>query len=755
MSSTVSTETAANRAAPNPSGLIERVRKLLREVRASDPGRIRLYASLKGVLACITAGVFIALIFRAAGVSSPNLVLYSVFLCFVTQIAILAPQPALRRRTLLLALAGTICSIAVVALLQPDYWVINLVMAPLIFLSFYFRRYGLIWASVAMVTLFAYYFASIFGVELALVGWAVVAAAIAVASTLLWQNLLWPYNPRSDLMRATHEYTTLAAGVIEAIRQQLAGDPSGEDAARAEGVDAALAELATPGRVLVQQSAALTPPNTPQAALTARLRVTLYETSQGLERMKAAANELAPVRSQLPVSLRNALDEALRVMEDAARQAGAQGAAARLASGGEALAAATRDLSSPVAGELRPALGHMVVGGKQVAQALRALEVVFERQPEEIPPAPAAPAPGATSATIAATQTQVEIWRGYKVHPVTLLGLQALIAFLLGLLVSWVTRLDHPNWVFWTAYVVIAGSTGESLIKMRHRIIGTIAGALVGTLLVFVLPTSVALSLVVIFACIFAALYMRVISYAWMVFFITVMIAGLYGIQGAPSLEVLILRPLNILVGGVIAAVVVLYVLPFHAGDKFKAALVGYLKAASDVIGVLVARDMQREEAASMQRVAAFDALKQTFPSVSYEYNPLTQARSPLLAQDLFLTEFNENMQGLENELLGAVRSEDDEKRPATSRLANTFEGAGRRVQENIAATLQAVAGQKHARFLPLAASADREGGTLGETVNDSLQGEEDRVLFRAIAALARANQALNDLMRVIDRPES
>jgi uncharacterized membrane protein YccC len=77
--------------------------------------------------------------------------------------------------------------------------------------------------------------------------------------------------------------------------------------------------------------------------------------------------------------------------------------------------------------------------------------------------------------------------------------------------------LDKPYWAFWTAYIVIAGSTGESLRKIIYRVAGATLGAL----------------------CLVLAVYTRVINYAWMVFWITTFVALMYSLEGVPPARML------------------------------------------------------------------------------------------------------------------------------------------------------------------------------------------------------------------------
>ena len=69
---------------------------------------------------------------------------------------------------------------------------------------------------------------------------------------------------------------------------------------------------------------------------------------------------------------------------------------------------------------------------------------------------------------------------GVGLHPTTILGLQAVLAAGLAMLAATLLRMDTPAMVFWTAFVVIAGSTGESLRRITMRVAGVIGGTAIG-----------------------------------------------------------------------------------------------------------------------------------------------------------------------------------------------------------------------------------------------------------------------------------
>ena len=99
-------------------------------------------------------------------------------------------------------------------------------------------------------------------------------------------------------------------------------------------------------------------------------------------------------------------------------------------------------------------------------------------------------------------------------------------------------------WAVIAAFVTLMGAsnTGEQVCKAFFRIVGTLAGIVVGSLLVTAVGHHPYWSIVVILAALFFGLYLNWISYAFMVIGITVAVSQLYEQLGEFSRSLLLLR---------------------------------------------------------------------------------------------------------------------------------------------------------------------------------------------------------------------
>ncbi len=119
-------------------------------------------------------------------------------------------------------------------------------------------------------------------------------------------------------------------------------------------------------------------------------------------------------------------------------------------------------------------------------------------------------------------------------------------------------------WAVIAAFVIFAGtnSWGETLTKGWQRLLGTVLGVPCGVLVATLFSGDKTASLVAIFVCLFCAFYFMTVTYSLMTFWITTMLALLYGLLGEFSFGVLMLRIEETAIGAVIGVTVAILVLP-------------------------------------------------------------------------------------------------------------------------------------------------------------------------------------------------
>lgn len=143
-------------------------------------------------------------------------------------------------------------------------------------------------------------------------------------------------------------------------------------------------------------------------------------------------------------------------------------------------------------------------------------------------------------------------------------ALQAGVAAALALAAGEFISPQRFYWAVIAAFVAFTGTAtvGETVRKSVARTAGTLAGLVVAVGLAEVTVGHPLLSLAVLLACIFSAFYLQALSYAAMIFFITLMLGELYGILNKFSDTVLLVRLAETAAGATAGILVSLLVVP-------------------------------------------------------------------------------------------------------------------------------------------------------------------------------------------------
>jgi len=672
---------------------------------AADPGAIRrnhaTRAALAGLTAWLTARTVVGWL---ADRPMPAVGLYAVAMCFIGALVIVDARRAERQVTQLLSIAMVAVGLLLASLLNGSEWVYRAVLLALIFASYAVRQRGLRPGELVLVLTMSLYFAEGSGVAWGNLAWFLFAAATGLLSLWLWQFVLLPYDPRRSLRNSVEAFYRRAAALVGAVDTGLAAAPLTAPAQAATTVaekDLArrLRQVKLSRRVIEEQfPGALAPGGWTKTQLS-QLQLALFNTEQGLARIVEGANDPSHLAS-IPVEIRTPLGRSLRSLQEAL-VAGSPESMQMLAAENAALQTEIQAYASAVRGEGRAerdapplrqaqdepapwvaAALRLISGSVQVAQSAGRVQRLAagqgdagpQTQPQAAVPAKAAnrPAP-----------PRVRLLGNLHVHPTTVLGIQAVVATGLAMLVARLLNVDHSNWVFWTAFAVIAGSTGESLRKMMMRVLGTVAGATIGVALALATPDNTVLVALVATACIFLTIYFWPISYPQMVFWLNIGFVMVYARLGAQEMDLLFARPSTTLLGALVAALVVVFVFPIRTADRFKAAAARFLGAVDGYVAAFVdavtGGDGQPLDAAQAQVAAAYAQVEQTLPGVAYENNPMLQAQSPITQQAT---------------RIAALEAEVSRLADATSERFTAAEGVGawmRTVQARIHADIQAI----------------------------------------------------------------
>ena len=715
---------------------------------AADPGAVRRYHAARAALAALTAWLALHLVFlEIIHRPMPAAGLFAVVVCFVNALIIADPRRAERQRTLALSFAATALGLIIASLLHGTGWPALAALLVLIFASYAVRPRGPRAGELVLVLTMSLYFAEGSGVTWSGLPWFLLAAATGVASFWLWQFVLLPYDPRRSLRSSIRSLYRATADAVAAVVVALESAPTPADALTMREGPAATSQTseAQPPGHRRQPSPACSAPGAGAQAQVARLQVALYNTEQGLALMVEGAAQRSDL-SQVPAKIRAPLLRGLRSLGEA------------LAGGGiasmQALAAESAGLRAEVRAYARTALGReardphaplapwvatalrLVGGSTQLAQSAGQVRDIEAQREDGAEPTQPQPDDAPTRKTAASPPSR-RLFGGVLAHPATVLGIQAVLATGSAMLVAWLLNMDHSNWVFWTAFVVIAGSTGESLRKMMLRVVGTVTGATVGVALAVLTPDNTPFIVGVGVVCIFLTIYSWPLSYPRMVFWLNIGFVVAYTSLGAHALDLLLARPLTTLVGGLVAALVVVFVFPIRTGDRFRLAAAHFLGAVDGYVSAFVeaagnSRPAQPLDTAFAGVAATYAQVEQTLPGVVFENNPLQQAQSPLNHQATRVAALEAEVERLARTALEDAGSADD---PAAAERMRTQQAL---IHRDIQAILPLLKGDKDSAPQARPSAAEISAGEL---------------LTSREAALIRIYRIVNQLAKELGAP--
>ncbi|MFI6350478.1 FUSC family protein [Streptomyces sp. NPDC050560] len=165
--------------------------------------------------------------------------------------------------------------------------------------------------------------------------------------------------------------------------------------------------------------------------------------------------------------------------------------------------------------------------------------------------------------------------RGGRWNPLSRSGLvtrqavQAAVAGGIAIVIGRAISEQRYYWAVIAAFIAFTGTAtrSETFIKASNRVIGTLVGLFAGVGLAHVTAGHTLTVLGVIVASMACGFYLVQISYAYMIFFVTIMVSQLYVVLNEFSTELLVLRLEETAAGAAVGIVVALVMLPTYTRD--------------------------------------------------------------------------------------------------------------------------------------------------------------------------------------------
>ncbi|WP_161600618.1 FUSC family protein [Mycolicibacterium hodleri] len=538
-----------------------------------DPGLVRARRGVRAVGATVLAWATMLTITAAFDVADPaRITLFAAGAAF--EGALLAPDPRPRDRVRTLGWAAVVCAAAVFATVQLTLvaaWLAAVALVILMFSSYALRPWSTRLAGLALMGAITVYITGGGHITVGRIGWFALAAAIGFGWLAIWESVILPEEPLHSLQRSVQAFAlrTSAAvtGVVDVLNTVRDGAPSDRarktlraDLDRVRACRAAI-ERQSPGAVVAGFG----------HAEADHLRVALHSVQKGLEDMAEQVDQPGWVRSLpdelgwsmtstlhgLAVAVRDDRDEESRAI--AARRTQVLRVHVH-----DALTQATTTEAAPFEPTTLLAALTLLGGGEVVAQSITRARTLTATIPESVSP---------VAAGEPASQSDRK-----SLSPSMALAIQAVVAALTAGVLARVIGNEQSLVVAWTAFVIIAGSAGLSTRRALVRIPATILGAVGGVLLAATVPDTLGWTIAVVAVGVFFTIVSAPVSYPAMVFWMSIAFVPLFATEGR-YLDLIWDKTVAALIGGCIAGLVALTVVPIRSAREVRPAILSYLTA--------------------------------------------------------------------------------------------------------------------------------------------------------------------------------
>lgn len=549
---------------------------------ASDPGLVRLVSAVRAVLAIAsTLGVEYLV---ATTTGTPPLVpmMLGAVVAMLASFGVVDATRAGQAVTLCFLALSMLAGMGVALLVDRNRLASLTAFVVVVFVAVWVRRFGLRYFVCGMGGFMGYFFALFLSLRPEMLPGVAFVVAVAIVWVMLLTLVLLPIRNDRVLRRMLRSFEARLAGLAGTV---LALDGHAPGTAERERAEARLAsllvrvneaalvidgQLGTPAAVADDDAARIVR----RAVFDAELAVT------ALTRVGPGALDCDDARAVL-TALHGGRWDAVRERAGRVADRVAAPGPRRLAVDATVLADARADWTAALDTAPEGALDTAPEGGPATVGEAAAFAPAVQLFAGNLPGSAGTvtrlhrpPDPGRPASRLSLTTRQ---------------AVQVAVATAVAIAVGDALSEQRYYWAVLAAFIAFTGTAtvAETVRKAAHRIVGTMIGLVGAIALVPVLGPDVAVVLPVILLSIFGALYLFRLSYALMIFFITLMLGELYALLGTFTVDLMVLRLEETVVGGLIGCAVSVLVLPTRTRSAAEEARRGLLDALAELLGTV------------------------------------------------------------------------------------------------------------------------------------------------------------------------
>jgi uncharacterized membrane protein YgaE (UPF0421/DUF939 family) len=530
----------------------------------SDPGLLRLRMATRTTGALATALLVLFALTKATG-QPMTVALLGALITMVSARSVNEPDPHRQRVTMALLPLPTAVSITAAALVTPHPVIGDVLFVAVVFLAVYLRRFGPRGTALGMVTFMSYFFSLYLRAQFSELPWLIGATVIGTLCSFVWSVFLMPDRPESVLRENIRSLRARMAIAVDTTADTLRlGNP---DERRQRRLRIRLRRLNETALLVQAQIEDRVNPSALWPGVSGEdLALWLFDAELTVERLAIAGTRAA--LSDMPAAKRAELADTVALLSRAIRTPHTE--ALRQTAH---LAQQQLDRDPDDVPWRRVALA-IVDSARATAEVRKRIEHVATVVEHEV----VGPAP-----------SEQQLPTGML--PSTRQAIQVAVAAALAIVVGELLSPSHWYWAAIAAFVIFAGtnSWAETLDKGWQRLLGTVLGVPSGVLVATLVSGNKIASLVMIFVCLFCAFYFMKVAYSLMTFWISTMLALMYGLLGEFTFGLLLLRIEETAIGAVIGIAAAVLVLPINTRAKIRGDAHTFFLTLSDLVEASVA----------------------------------------------------------------------------------------------------------------------------------------------------------------------
>lgn len=514
--------------------------------------------------------------------------LLGVVITMVASRSVNEPDPRQQRITMALLPVPAAVSITAAAVLASHQVVSDVVFVVVVFTAAYIRRFGARGRALGMVAFMSYFFTLYLRARISELPWMIGAVAVGAVCTYVMTTYVMPDRPERVLRATIRALRARMAIVVDTTAEAVRTGRL--DERRRRRMRARTTRLNETALMVQSQIEDKADPATLWPGVTAeQLAPWLLDAELAIEWVATAGRRAATLAAEnpsaIPAQTRAALVDALSRLARAIRLPEPDGLQ-RAAAQAQRLLDEQCDPADDDPGSA--AVRRLALAIINAATATSDVRAIVDRGAGAVGSTDGERPPACDGAAPEDAAEPAEEARPQGLRPTTRQAIQVTVAASLAIVVGELVSPARWYWAVIAAFVIFAGtnSSGETLTKGWQRLLGTLLGVPCGVLVATLLAGDRTAALAGIFVCLFCAFYFMTVTYSLMTFWITTMLALLYGLLGQFSFGVLMLRIEETALGAVIGVTVAVVVLPTHTRAAIRDDTRTFLASLSTLIDV-------------------------------------------------------------------------------------------------------------------------------------------------------------------------